>query len=95
LPLPHSLPILLLLLLLLLFLLSLFSLSLSFFSLSLSAFLYLYYPLNSPSYALNKLFCTGPSGEGMPWHRPAEVTSSPIPHHTPIEHIPLFSLSFY
>jgi hypothetical protein len=37
----------------------------------LSAFLCLYYSLNSPPHALNKLYSIlVPQGEGMPWHGP-------------------------
>ena len=55
----------------------------------------LYYPLNSPPHALNKLYSILyhlwliPLGEGMPWYGPAEAPPSPIPGHTSIEHIPL------
>ena len=72
-----------------------FSLSISLYvSLSLSAFLCLYYPLNSPLHALNKLYSIlyhhVPQAEG--WTQGG--TLFPTPHHTSTKHIPL-SLSFY
>jgi hypothetical protein len=61
---------------------------------TLSAFLHLYYPLDSPPHALNKL-CSIPScgwslrgRDVSAW--PAEALPSPTPHHTSIEHIPPF-----
>ena len=62
------------------------------YSLPLSAFLCLYYPLNSPPYAPNKLYSilyrpvADPSEEAIPWHGPVETSPFLIPHHTPIEH---------
>jgi hypothetical protein len=62
---------------------------------SLSAFLCLYYPLNSPSHALNKPYSIlyrhvdAPSG-GRDFS--AETPLFPTPHHTSIEYNPLSSI---
>ena len=66
----------------------------------LSAFLCLYYPLNSPPHALNKLYsilyhCVlVPQKEEMPQHGPAEISPSSTPNHIPKEQILLFFYLF-
>jgi hypothetical protein len=61
--------------------------------LPLSPLLCLYYLLNFPRHALNKLYSIlyhlwlVPQGEGMPQHRPLEAPPHPKPYYTSTKHI--------